>query len=373
MKTKAAVVFEIGKPIEIVELEVPKPGPGEVLVRYTHAGLCHSDVHIAHGDLEARLPMVLGHEGAGVVEEVGPGVTRVKAGDHIVAAFLPTCGTCRWCSTGHQPLCDMGASILEGHLPSGKWPFTGPGPERNYGSMCMVGSFSQYGLLDEHATVKIDQSFPLDKAALVGCGVPTGWGSAVNTAAVRPGETVIVSGIGGIGINAIQGARMAGAQPLIAVDPLTNKRDAALKLGATHAVATMAEAAEIARSVTNGNGADKAIITAGLVTEEIISETFDAVGKAGTMVITGLNQLANRNIVLPSAVLTLWNKSIKGSLFGECSPTRDIPHLLNLYQTGELKVEELITRTYSLEQINQGYDDLLNGENIRGVLVHDPA
>jgi alcohol dehydrogenase (nicotinoprotein) len=373
MKTKAAVVYEVGKPIEIVELDLDGPREGEVLIRYTHAGLCHSDVHIAHGDLEARLPMVLGHEGAGIVEEVGPGVTRVKAGDHVVCSFIPNCGVCHWCATGQQAICDMGATILEGYLPGGRFPFSGPGAVKEYGAMCMLGTFSQYSTIHQTSVVKVDDDLPLDKAVLVGCGVPTGWGSAVYAANVRPGETVIVSGVGGIGINAVQGARHAGAKNLIAVDPLENKREKAMELGATHAVATIEEATELAQSLTRGNGADKTIVAAGIVTEEIVTGAFHATGKAGTVVLTGLNKLFENNVVLPGSILTLFKKTVKGTLFGDCNPTTDIPRLLGMYQSGDLKLEELITRTYTLDEINKGYDDLLEGKNVRGVLVHDTA
>ncbi|MFB9931146.1 NDMA-dependent alcohol dehydrogenase [Amycolatopsis halotolerans] len=371
MKTKAAVVYEVGKPIEVVELDLEGPGEGEVLIRYTHAGLCHSDVHIAHGDLEARLPMVLGHEGAGIIEDVGPGVTRVKPGDHVVCSFIPNCGVCRWCSTGQQAICDMGATILEGYLPGERFPFSGPGPVKQYGAMCMLGTFSQYSTIHQNSVVKVDDDLPLDKAVLVGCGVPTGWGSAVNAANVRPGETVIVSGVGGIGINAVQGARYAGAKNVIALDPLENKREKAMELGATHAVATPEEAAELAQSFTNGNGADKTIVTAGIVTEEIVTGAFNATGKGGTIVLTGLNKLSVNNVNLPGSVLTLFKKTVKGSLFGDCNPTVDIPKILGLYQSGDLKLDEIITRTYTLDEVNQGYDDLLEGRNVRGVLVHD--
>jgi alcohol dehydrogenase (nicotinoprotein) len=371
MKTKAAVVYEANKPIEIVELDLDGPQAGEVLIRYTHAGLCHSDIHIAHGDLEARLPMVLGHEGAGIVEEVGPGVTRVKAGDHVVCSFIPNCGVCRWCATGQQAICDWGATILEGNLPGPRFAFTGPGPVKEYGAMCMIGTFSQYAVIHQNSAVKVDDDLPLDKAVLVGCGVPTGWGSAVYAAAVKPGETVIVSGIGGIGINAVQGARYAGAKNVIALDPLENKREKAMELGATHAVATPEEAGELARSFTNGNGADKTIVTAGLVTEDIVTGAVNATGKGGTVVLTGLNKLSVNNVQLPGSMLTLFKKTVKGSLFGDSNPTTDIPKILGLYQSGDLKLDELITRTYTLEQINEGYDDLLAGKNVRGVIVHD--
>ena len=369
MKTRAAVVYEPGKPIEIEELELDRPGEGEVLIRYTHGGLCHSDVHVAHGDLPARLPMVLGHEGAGVVEEVGPGVTRVKPGDHVVCSFIPNCGTCRYCSTGRQSICDMGATILEGYLPGERFVISGP--QGQYGAMCMLGTFSQYGVIHQNSAVKVDDDLPLDKAVLVGCGVPTGWGSAVNTAGVKAGDTVAVYGIGGIGINAVQGAAYAGARHVVAVDPLENKRQKALELGATHAFADAASAAEAITELTRGQMADSAILTQGLVTTENVTDGFNAVGKDGTVVITGLNKLDELNIQLPASVLTLYRKKIKGSLFGDCNPTYDIPKILGLYQSGALKLDELVTRTYTLDQVNEGYDDLLNGANVRGVIVHE--
>jgi S-(hydroxymethyl)glutathione dehydrogenase/alcohol dehydrogenase len=219
--------------------------------------------------------------------------------------------------------------------------------------------------------VKIDDDLPLDKAALVGCGVPTGWGSSVYAADVQPGETVIIAGVGGIGLNAVQGARYAGAKNLIAVDPLPNKRKKAVEFGATHTVATAAEAGDLARSMTNGNGADKTIVTASNVTEEIVTDAFDNTGKGGTVVITGANKISAINIQLPGTILSLFKKTVRGTIFGDCNPTTDIPMLLGLYKSGHVKLDELITRTYTLEQVNEGYDDLLNGKNIRSVLVHE--
>jgi alcohol dehydrogenase (nicotinoprotein) len=369
MKTKAAVVVEAGKRIELEELDLDGQEAGEVLIRYTHAGLCHSDIHVAHGDLEARLPMVLGHEGAGIIEEVGPGVTRVKVGDHVVCSFIPNCGSCRYCATGRQSICDMGATILEGYLPGERFPITGP--RGQYGAMCMLGTFSQYGVIHQNSAVKVDDDLPLEKAVLVGCGVPTGWGSAVNTAAVRAGDTVMVTGVGGIGINAVQGARYAGAKYVVAVDPLENKREKAMELGATHAFATAGEAIATITDLTRGQMADSAILTPDLMTAEIVGDGFNAVGKGGTVVLTGLNKLMEPNIQLPGTILTLFRKSIKGSLFGDCNPTTDIPKILGLYQSGDLKLDEIITRTYTLDEVNEGYDDLLAGKNVRGVVVHE--
>lgn len=369
MKTKAAVVHEVGKPIEIEELDLDKPRDGEVLIRYAYAGLCHSDVHIQYGDLPARLPMVLGHEGAGVIEEVGPGVTRVAVGDNVVCSFIPSCGVCRYCATGRQSICDMGATILEGNLPGPRFPITGP--RGDYGAMCMLGTFSQYGVIHQNSVVKVDDDLPLDKAVLVGCGVPTGWGSAVNTANVQPGDTVAIYGVGGIGINAVQGARYAGAKNVVAIDPLENKREKAMELGATHAFATAEEAQEAIVTMTRGQGADSAILTVGLMESAVVEAGFNAIGKGGTVVLTGLNKIELPTIQLSGSILTLFRKSVKGSLFGDCNPTTDIPKILGLYQAGDLKLDELITRTYTLEQVNEGYEDLLAGKNIRGVMVHE--
>jgi len=205
---------------------------------------------------------------------------------------------------------------------------------------------------------------------VVGCGVPTGWGSAVNAADVRPGDTVIVFGVGGIGVNAVQAARFAGARYVIAVDPLASKREMAERLGATHSVGTGAAAGELARELTWGLGADKAILTVGKMTAEVVREAFDATGKASTIVLTAMSGFTEQTVTLPGVVATLYKKTIKGSLFGDCNPTTDIPRLLGLYRSGDLKLDELITTRYSLQQVNQGYDDLLAGKNIRGIIVH---
>jgi S-(hydroxymethyl)glutathione dehydrogenase/alcohol dehydrogenase len=369
MKTKAAILVEAGKPFEIEELEVVAPGENEVLVRYDYSGLCHSDLHFVKGHIPFRSPMVFGHEGAGVVQEVGPSVSRVKPGDHFVASFIPVCGLCRWCATGRQNICDLGAHGLEGFLPGGGFPFTGS--RGDYGSMMLIGTFSRYATVHEASLVRIEPDLPLDKAALVGCGVPTGWGAAVNVAQVRPGETVVVYGTGGIGMNAVQGARFAGASNLVAVDPKPFKRETAESFGATHSTASAQEAHELVMSLTRGVGADKAIITIDTLTQQVVSEAYEIISKGGVVVITSMGQLEENQLHLPGAVLALYNKTVKGHVYGECNPTYDIPRFLELYANGNLKLDELITNTYSLEQVNQGYDDLEAGKNIRGVIVHD--
>jgi S-(hydroxymethyl)glutathione dehydrogenase/alcohol dehydrogenase len=370
MKTNAAIMRGIGNDWEIIELELDPPKNGEVLVRFVASGLCHSDEHIRTGDLTPRYPMVGGHEGAGVVKEVGPGVSRLKAGDHIICSFLPVCGHCRWCSTGKSNLCDLGATILDGGLLDGTYRFHTPDGE-DVGAMCMLGTFSQYAVVSEFSCVKVDDDLPLDKVALIGCGVPTGWGSAVHAAQVEPGDTIVIYGIGGIGINAVQGAALAGARNVVAVDPVAKKREVAEQLGATHSAATAGEAALLINELTRGVMADKAIVTVGRVTSEVVTDAFNTIRKAGTVVVTGLADLVSNTIELNSSMLTLMEKRIQGSLFGSGDPFHDIPLMVQLYRAGDLKLDELITQTYSLDQINQGYQDMLDGKNIRGVILHE--
>ncbi|KJE21741.1 oxidoreductase, Rxyl_3153 family [Frankia torreyi] len=369
MKTIAAVLYEAGKPFEIEELEVVKPDANEVLVRYDYSGLCHSDLHMVKGHLPFRPPMVFGHEAAGEILEVGSKVSRLAPGDHFVASFFPVCGRCRWCVTGNSRLCDMGANGLDGFLPGGRFPFQGKNGD--YGSMMTLGTFSQYATVHENSVVRIDDDLPLDKAALVGCGVPTGWGSAVNSAGVRPGDTVVIYGIGGIGVNAVQGAAYAGAQHLIAVDPEPAKLEAAKKFGATHTAGSAAEAQDLVIELTRGVGADSTIITVDELTAQVVSDAAAATSKGGTIVVTSMGQYETDTISLSGVQLALWGKRIQGSLYGGCNPMYDIPKILSLYRTGHVKLDELITNVYTLDQVNQGYDDLMAHKNIRGVIAHE--
>ncbi len=354
MKTKAAILRGTGQDFEITELDLDPPKAGEVLIRYVAAGLCHSDEHLRHGDIVPRFPIVGGHEGAGIIEEVGPGVTRLAPGDHVICSFLPVCGHCRWCSTGKSNLCDMGLTILDGCLPDGTYRFHSGGED--VGGMCMLGTFSERSVISEHSAIKVDPDVPLDKVVLIGCGVPTGFGSAVHAAETEPGDTIAIYGIGGIGINAVQGAALAGM---------------AEKLGATHSAETAEQAQQLITELTRGVGADKAIVTVGVVTSEVVTNAFNAVRKGGTVVVTGLADPAKNTIELPGAILTLFEKRIQGSLFGSGDPFHDIPRMVELYQSGDLKLDELITTTYTLDQINDGYQDLLDGKNIRGVVRYE--
>ena len=241
---------------------------------------------------------------------------------------------------------------------------------RSVGQMCGLGTFAEITTVDIRSTVKIDKSIPLDVACLVGCGVGTGWGSAVNAAGVEPGDAVIVMGIGGIGINAVQGAAHAGASHVIAVDPVAFKREKAMELGATEAFESIEEAAEFAKTVTNGQGVDEAIVTVGITTGEHVAQAFSSVRKAGTVVVTGLGDITQVGLPIPIGELTLFAKELKGAMFGDSNPHTDILKMLRLYQEGHLKLDELVTKRYSLDEINQGYEDMHAGKNIRGVIVY---
>jgi alcohol dehydrogenase (nicotinoprotein) len=369
MKTRAAVLRGTGQDFEITELDLDPPKAGEVLIRFVAAGLCHSDEHLRHGDIVPRFPIVGGHEGAGIIEEVGPGVTRLVPGDHVICSFLPVCGHCRFCASGQSNLCDLGANLLVGCQVDGTYRFHGGGED--FGGMCMLGTFAERATISEHSVVKVDEDVPLDKVVLIGCGVPTGFGSAVHAAQTEPGDTIAIYGIGGIGINAVQGAALAGARNVVAIDPLPNKREMAGKLGATHTAETAEQAQQLITELTRGVGADKAIVTVGVVDSEVVSNAFTAIRKGGTVVVTGLADPAKNTIELPGAILTLFEKRVQGSLFGSGDPFSDIPRMVELYQSGDLKLDELITSTYTLDEINQGYQDLLDGKNVRGVIVYD--
>src|SRR3954453_12393085 len=357
-------MWEAGKPWDIVEIDLDEPKAGEVRIKFAASGLCHSDDHVRSGDMPSRYPIVAGHEGAGGVEQVGDGVYDIAPGDHVVCSFLPTCGKCRWCSTGHQNLCDLGQFLMVGCLPDGTFRFHSG--EQDLGGMCMLGTFSERSVVSRNSVVKIDDDIPLEKAALVGCGVPTGWGSAVYSAEVRPGDTVVIFGIGGIGINAVQGAKHAGARHIIAVDPIEFKRQKALEFGATHAVSTGLEAIETAYAVTNGVGADSAIITVGVVNSQVVEEAFNATRKLGTTVVVGLGNMMENTVQINGDILTLYQKTVKGSLFGASNPMHDIKNILSLYKAGQYKLDELVTKTYSLDEINQGSEDKKAGGKPQG-------
>jgi S-(hydroxymethyl)glutathione dehydrogenase/alcohol dehydrogenase len=366
MKTKAAVLWGLHEKWQIEDVELDAPKESEVLVKLTASGLCHSDEHLVTGDIPMPFPVVGGHEGAGVVVEAGSMVTHVAEGDSVVLSFLPSCGRCSYCARGMQNLCDLGAFLINGPQLDGTYRFHGRG--QGLGQMCLLGTFSEYTVVPAASVVKVDNGTALDKAALVGCGVTTGYGSALRTAEVRAGETVIVMGIGGIGINAVQGARIAGARNIVAIDPVEFKREQAIQFGATHTASTVGEAALIVNELTRGQMADSFIITTDVAESDYIGPALDTVAKRGKVIVTAVAHPASYEISGNLFLLTMMEKQIRGSLYGSSNAQHDIPRILDLYNKGLLKLDELITREYSLEDVNQGYEDMRNGINIRGLI-----
>jgi S-(hydroxymethyl)glutathione dehydrogenase/alcohol dehydrogenase len=374
VNTRGAIMRSAPGQFEIVDMVSDDPRPGEIQVKMAASGLCHSDDHLATGDIPmAHYPMAGGHEGSGVVMKVGENTPGFEVGDHVVFSFLPACGKCRWCANGMSYLCDLGAGLLVGARFDDPTSFRFTLPDGTaVGQMCGLGTFSEVTTVSADSAVKIPKEIPLDVACLTGCGVGTGWGSSVQAAKVEPGETVIIMGVGGIGINAVQGAAFAGASHVIAVDPVPFKLEKARELGATETFASIEEADEFAKSVTNGQGADKAIVTIGVTEGKHVAQAFQAIRKAGVVIVTGLGDITDQvGIPISIGELTLFAKEIKGALFGDSNPHTDILRMLRLYQEGKLKLDELITTRYKLDDIQQGYDDMHAGKNIRGVIIYD--
>ncbi|MGB8880861.1 MAG: NDMA-dependent alcohol dehydrogenase [Solirubrobacteraceae bacterium] len=370
MTTRAAVLHKPGTDWEITELDLDPPKEYEVLIRYKAAGLCHSDEHIRReGGSHIRFPLVGGHEGAGIVEEVGAGVTRVEPGDHVVTSYIPACGKCRYCSTGHQNLCDRGLYAGVGCLQDETFRFHLNGED--FGGFCALGTFSDHTVVSEYSCVRIDDDIPFEVACLVGCGVTTGWCSAVRAGETRAGETVIVMGVGGVGINAVQGARYAGAKNVFAIDPNPFKLEMAQRLGATHTATNVEAAREQLIEETRGQMADLAVVTVGVLDSEITASAVSLIGKAGRVVLTSVSRSDEHSISLTGSPMVGWHKRIQGSLAGGSNPIFEMPSLLGLYKSGHLKLDEIITQRYSLEQVNDGYHDLLAGKNVRGVVIHE--
>jgi NDMA-dependent alcohol dehydrogenase len=370
VKTKAAILWERDAPWSVEEIDLDPPGPGEVLVKIAASGMCHSDEHLVTGDLPFELPIIGGHEGAGVVQEVGPGVSWLQPGDHVVFGFIPSCGRCPSCSTGHQNLCDLGALMGTGRqITDGTSRHHSGG--KDLGLMCLLGTFAHHTVVNEASCIKIENDVPLDRACLLGCGVVTGWGSAVYAGDVQPGDTVAVVGVGGIGANAIQGARLAGATRIVAIDPIEFKREKAMEFGATHTASSMEEALPLLSEITWGTMANKVIMTMGVGDASLIGQAMALTAKRGRVVVTNIHPALEMSASMSLLDLTLMEKQLVGSLFGSGNPRADIPKLLGLYREGQLDLDGLITRTYPLEGVNEGYEAMREGTNIRGVLVYD--
>ena len=369
MKTKAAILWEVNQPWSVEEIELDAPKSGEVLVEVAASGLCHSDEHVVTGDLPFELPMIGGHEGAGTVKEVGPDVSWLKPGDHVVFGFIPSCGRCPSCSTGHSNLCDLGAALGLGmQIADGTSRHHAQG--KDLGLMCLLGTFAHHTVVNEASCIKVDDDIPLDRACLLGCGVVTGWGSAVYAAEVTPGDVVAVVGVGGIGANAVQGAKLAGAKQIWAIDPLENKREKAMELGATHTAASLDEALPAITDASWGRMANKTIMTMGVGSGELLAGALAITAKRGRVVVTNLHPALEMSATLSLLELTLMEKQVIGSLFGSANPRADIPKLLELWRDGQLDLDGLVTKTYDLDGVNDGYDDMRAGKNIRGVMVY---
>jgi NDMA-dependent alcohol dehydrogenase len=369
MLTRGAVLHEVGAQWQVEEIEVADPAAGEVQVRLAASGLCHSDEHLVTGATPVPLPVLGGHEGAGVVTQVGSSVRGIEAGDHVVLAFLPACGTCRPCASGLQNLCDRGAELRVANLAA---PRTTTKDGQPLMRMCQLGTFAPYVTVDEAAVIKIENDIPLDLAALLGCGVSTGWGSATAIGGTQVGDTVVVMGVGGVGINAVQGAAAAGARFVVAVDPVPYKQKRALELGATHTFGSMQEARAALPDLTWGRLAQVVIITVGHIQGSMIQEALAVTAKGGTVVVTAMGHYADREVSLNMFELTLLQKRVQGAIFGGVSPRTQIPLLLEAYRSGNLKLAELVT-PYRLEDINQGYQDMRDGKNLRGLIQYTDA
>ncbi|GAB5001212.1 NDMA-dependent alcohol dehydrogenase [Mycobacterium avium subsp. hominissuis] len=366
MKTKAAVMWGLHQKWEVEEVDLDGPKENEVLVKLVASGLCHSDDHLVTGDMPMPLPVVGGHEGAGVIVDVGPGVKEVAEGDSVVLSFIPACGRCEPCTRGMSNLCVLGAAIIAGPQLDGSFRFHAKG--QGLGQMCVLGTFSEYTVVPLASVVKVDPSTSLHTAALVGCGVTTGYGSAVRTGETRDGDAAVVMGVGGIGINAVQGARIAGARAIIALDPVEYKRSRSLEFGATHTAATVEEAVSLVTELTRGQMADVCVVSTDSAEGAYVAQALSLVGKRGRVVMTAIPHPTDMSVNMSLFDLTLYEKQVRGSLFGSSNPRRDIPRMLTLYHTGQLKLDELITREYTLEEINQGFADMHAGINLRGLI-----
>ena len=366
MKSRAAILFEVGQRLEIREVDVQDPDPGEVRIQMVAGGICHSDLHVMTGHLNAPLPAILGHEGAGIVADVGAGVTSVRPGDHVIPLWRLSCGECEYCTGGRPALCPAGTEIRwSGRLLDGTTRFKLDGQEiKHFGG---VSSFSNYTVIPEKAVLKIPDDLPLEQAALLGCAVITGVGAVVNAAQVKLGRTVAVFGTGGVGINVVQGAVLAGAEKIIAVDLLESRLEHAKTFGATHLVnASDGNPVEQIRELTGGKGVDYAFEVVGLPVT--MQQAYDSLAKRGVAMVIGVSP-TTAEVAVSSLSLVYEERVLTGSLYGSAAPKTEIPRLIDLYRAGSLKLDELLTRSYPIEEINQAYDALKSGETLRSVVT----
>lgn len=361
----AARPYQDSKPLEIVEVDLDEPGAGEVRVKMAAAGLCHSDLSVINGDRPRDMPVALGHEASGVIEAVGPGVSRFAPGDHVVLVFVPSCGHCVPCASGRPALCEPGAAAAaKGTLIGGARRLRYKGEPINH--HIGVSAFSTHAVVSENSCVKIDKSIPLDRAALLGCAVLTGVGAVLNSGDLKMGQSCAVIGLGGVGLAGLLGAIAAGAETVIAVDTTESKRTFAKTLGATHVVDPSSDNAVAEIKDLTGGGVDLAVELAGAA--PALKFAYDITRRGGTTVTGGLpNPKAELNI--PAVSLTVGEQTLKGSYVGSCVPVRDIPRFAAMMQSGRLPIEKLMTHTISLDDINEGFERLASGEAIRQVVL----
>jgi len=364
---KAAILYKPNTPLEVVEVQQQGPKAGEARVRVKAAGICHSDWHVINGDWTMPLPMVLGHEAAGIVDEVAPGVTNVKPGDHVIFSFRPQCGRCLYCSLGRSILCDGHNDTPRFVMFDGTQRMSVNGQGLN--QMARIGTFSEQVVCPAEHLVPIRNDMPWPQAALVGCCVPTGVGAVTRCAEVEAGASVLIIGCGGVGLNVVQGARLAGAATIIACDLLDSKLAYAKEFGATHTInASGTSPVDFARSLTSGRGVDYAFDAIG--GEATTLQILDAIRPGGTAVIVGMAAMAVRAPITPY-MMALQEKCIRGTMYGSVRPDLDFPRLVDLYMQGRLKIDELVSRTYRLEEINEGFAALRTGQVARGVITFE--
>ena len=370
MKTKGALLYGVGQQWQVEEIEVGDPLPGEVMVKLAASGLCHSDDHLVTGDISVpRWPILGGHEGAGVVIKVGPGVTRVAEGDHVVLS-LAACGACEPCRNGHQAMCDESKAAVSGEMiADGGYRVTNK-EGADVVQFCLEGTFAPYATVNQMSVVKIADDMPLHLAALLGCCVTSGWGAATRSAGVGPGDVAVIAGFGGLGCSALFGSLAAGASHVIVIDPLPNKQEMALKLGASMVFGSFEEAFEPLAHLTNGAMAHAVVLTIGRMEGRFIEPAMSLTRKHGTVAVIGLGRFDDIEVTLNLQTLTGCNKRLQGGQAGGASPQEDIQMFVRLYQAGKLPLESLVTKTYRLEDINEGYQDMRDGKNLRGLIVY---
>jgi len=362
---RAAVCEEPGKPLVLRDdLEIEAPGPGRVRVSVSHCGLCHSDLSIADGAFPSPLPVVLGHEAAGVVESVGPGVAGLAPGDRVVLTPCPPCGACYWCVRGEASLCVNMAGLMTSAFPDGTTGLSRRGATVWRG--VNLAAFGEQVLVPERGAVKVAEDVPLELACVIGCAVQTGVGAVLNTARVVPGATVLVMGLGGIGLSAVQGARIAGASRILASDPLPARRELAGRLGATDLLDPAADDVPARVRAATGVGADYAFETAGRAA--LVETGLAAVRNGGTVVAVGAAPVAEGITIAPAAAFTITEKKLLGCTLGSCHALRDIPRLLDLWRAGRLDLESLVTARRPMDEVNEACEDMRRGRGVRTVL-----